>query len=75
MKRNENIWNAFNADSYQSQYRLANGNTKNMIITEVEQAMLLTQGSWNEVRDGLIAYIEYKLDLTETRWNPGEKHE
>ncbi len=28
---------------------------KNMIIG---QAMLLTQGSWDEVRDRLIAYIE-----------------
>ncbi len=26
--------------------------------------MLLTQGSWDEVRDGLIAYIEHKLDPT-----------
>lgn len=28
------------------------------------QAMLLTQGPWDEVRDRLIAYIEHKLDLT-----------
>ncbi len=26
--------------------------------------MLLTQGSWDEARDRLIAYIEHKTDLT-----------
>ncbi len=34
-----------------------------MIITG-GQAMLLTQDHRDEVRDGLIAYIEHKLDLT-----------
>ncbi len=34
--------------------------------------MLLTQGSWDEVRDRLIAYIEHKLDLIRIRWNHGE---
>ncbi len=29
--------------------------------------MLLTQGSWDEVRDRLIAYIEHKLTLNKTR--------
>ncbi len=33
-----------------------------MIITEVGKQCLTTKGSWDEVRDRLIAYIEYKLD-------------
>ncbi len=38
--------------------------------------MLLTQGSWVEVRDRLIAYIEHKLDLTRPdEIRPREKHE
>ncbi len=33
-----------------SPYRLANGNTKNMIITEVGK-QCCSPGSWDEVRD------------------------
>ncbi len=39
------------------------------------QAMLLTQGSWDEVRDRLIAYIEHKWtrpdEITEKNANKG----
>ncbi len=38
-----------------SQYRLANGNTKYYDITEVGN--VVTQGSWDEVRDRL--YFAY----------------
>ncbi len=58
------IYGSFNADSYQEvsidwltvtlKYDNHGGG----------QAMLLTQGPWDEVRDRLIAYIEHKLDLT-----------
>ncbi len=37
-----------------------------MIITEVGK-QCYHQGSWDEVRDRLIAYIEHKLDLTRPR--------
>ncbi len=36
---------------------------------------LLTQGSWDEVRDRLIACIEHKLDLTRPDEEIRRKHE
>ncbi len=42
-----------------SQHSTNNGNTKNMIITEVA-SNVVTQGSWDEVRDSLLRIIEHK---------------
>ncbi len=40
------------------------------------QAMLLTQGSWDEVRDRLLHVREHKLDLTRPDGNhERKKHE
>ncbi len=46
-----------------------------MIITEVGKSNVAHPGSWDEVRDRLIAYIGIKLDLTRPDGNHGEKHE
>ncbi len=53
MKANENIWLFLMPIVIKKSYRLANGNTK-YDNHGGGQAMLLTQGSWDEVRDRLI---------------------
>ncbi len=53
----------FNADGYQEGYRLANGNTKNMIITEVGKRCCSPRIMGQE-RDRLVRTLSYKLDLT-----------
>ncbi len=45
-----------------------------MVITEVGEAML-SQGSWDPVRDRLVHYIEHKLDLTRPDEITEKKHE
>ncbi len=64
----------FNADSYQEVSIDRLTVTLNMIITEVGKQCCSPQGSWDEVRDRLIAYGEHKLDLTRPD-EITEKHE
>ncbi len=64
----------FNADSYQEvSIDWPTVNTQNMIIDGGKRKQCVLQGSWDEVRDRLIAYT-YKLDLTRPD-EITEKHE